>query len=150
MGRFRYGWIVLLLAAACVLIGAGTRAAPGALLLGIQNQVAASGISPMPVGARIARLRAGRSTDRRSRGGTPMHPFGFLVLLLAGARRSNEAPRRFAAEESLPPIDDATIRAWRTWARGGSAVIAPGVTAPRPVPHGSKAPQNGRRADGRA
>ena len=35
-GRFRYGWIVLLVAAACVLIGAGTRAAPGALLLGIQ------------------------------------------------------------------------------------------------------------------
>ena len=34
--RFRYGWIVLAVAAACILIGAGTRAAPGALLLGIQ------------------------------------------------------------------------------------------------------------------
>jgi predicted MFS family arabinose efflux permease len=35
-GRFRYGWIVLVVAAFVVLIGAGTRAAPGALLLGIQ------------------------------------------------------------------------------------------------------------------
>src|SRR5262245_1078026 len=35
-GRFRYGWVVLVVAAAVVLIGAGTRAAPGALLLGIQ------------------------------------------------------------------------------------------------------------------
>lgn len=35
-GRFRYGWIVLGVAAIAVLIGAGTRAAPGALLLGIQ------------------------------------------------------------------------------------------------------------------
>ncbi len=35
-GRFRYGWIVLVVAAAVILLGAGTRAAPGALLLGIQ------------------------------------------------------------------------------------------------------------------
>ena len=35
-GRFRYGWIVLAVAAVAVLVGAGTRAAPGALLLGIQ------------------------------------------------------------------------------------------------------------------
>jgi sugar phosphate permease len=33
--RFRYGWIVLAVAAAIVLIGAGARAAPGALLLGM-------------------------------------------------------------------------------------------------------------------
>jgi sugar phosphate permease len=34
--RFRYGWVVLGIAALVVVIGAGTRAAPGALLLGIQ------------------------------------------------------------------------------------------------------------------
>lgn len=33
---FRYGWIVLGVAAFVVLLGAGTRAAPGALLLGIE------------------------------------------------------------------------------------------------------------------
>jgi sugar phosphate permease len=36
-GRFRYGWVVLAVAAVAVLVGAGTRAAPGALLLGIQE-----------------------------------------------------------------------------------------------------------------
>jgi sugar phosphate permease len=35
-GRFRYGWIVLEVAALVVVVGAGTRAAPGALLLGIR------------------------------------------------------------------------------------------------------------------
>jgi sugar phosphate permease len=34
---FRYGWIVLAIAAVVVLIGAGTRAAPGALLLAIEG-----------------------------------------------------------------------------------------------------------------
>jgi sugar phosphate permease len=34
--RFTYGWLVLAVGTAVVLIGAGTRAAPGALLLGIQ------------------------------------------------------------------------------------------------------------------
>ena len=35
-GKFRYGWIVLAVATMVVLLAAGTRAAPGALLLGIQ------------------------------------------------------------------------------------------------------------------
>ena len=34
---FRYGWIVLAIAALVIVLGAGTRAAPGALLLGIQE-----------------------------------------------------------------------------------------------------------------
>lgn len=34
--RFRYGWLILAVGSAVVLLGAGTRAAPGALLLGIQ------------------------------------------------------------------------------------------------------------------
>ncbi len=36
-GRFRYGWIVLAVAAAAVVLGAGTRAAPGALLLSMSQ-----------------------------------------------------------------------------------------------------------------
>jgi sugar phosphate permease len=35
--RFRYGWIVLVVAAFVVVIGAGTRAAPGALLLSMRD-----------------------------------------------------------------------------------------------------------------
>src|SRR5262245_37060678 len=34
--RFRYGWLIFAIGTAVVLLGAGTRAAPGALLLGIQ------------------------------------------------------------------------------------------------------------------
>src|SRR3954453_19128748 len=34
--RFLYGWLVVAVAFAVILIGAGTRAAPGALLLGIE------------------------------------------------------------------------------------------------------------------
>jgi hypothetical protein len=34
--RFRYGWIVLAVAAGVLVVGAGTRAAPGALLLAMR------------------------------------------------------------------------------------------------------------------
>lgn len=45
-----------------------------------------------------------------------MHPFGFfLAILAAGSDRRHEA-RRPVPDEPLPPIDDATVRAWRAWA----------------------------------
>ena len=46
-----------------------------------------------------------------------MHPFGFfLAILAAGTDRSRKA-RRPVPDEPLPPIDDATVRAWRAGPR---------------------------------
>ncbi len=45
-----------------------------------------------------------------------MHPFGqFLVVLDQGAS-ANDDPRSRPVEP-LPPIDEATLRAWRAWGR---------------------------------
>ena len=35
--RFMYGWLIVAVAFAVILVGAGTRAAPGALLLGMES-----------------------------------------------------------------------------------------------------------------
>ena len=52
-----------------------------------------------------------------------MHPFGFFAALLAADAERTHTRRRPVAEEDLPPIDDATLRAWHRWALGGRAPL---------------------------
>jgi len=75
-----------------------------------------------------------------------MHPFGFFAALLAADAQRTRQPRHRPADDPLPPIDDATLRAWRAWAQGDPAGRSTTVDAPRRAP----APGHqvaGRRAD---
>jgi hypothetical protein len=47
-----------------------------------------------------------------------MHPLGFWFAILTHQQRAKERSQQLPPEEPLPPVDDATIRAWRAWARG--------------------------------
>lgn len=73
-----------------------------------------------------------------------MHPFGFfLAILVAESDRRHEARRRLP-DEPLPPIDDATVRAWRAWAatdRTTSPMDARRLSPPSPTrrPAGTRA-----------
>jgi hypothetical protein len=63
-----------------------------------------------------------------------MHPLGYLIALMsrqhAAAERAGQLP-----EDPLPPIDDATIRAWRAWAQGARPTTRPtAVQRPTAVP----------------
>ncbi len=62
-----------------------------------------------------------------------MHPFGFFAALLATDAERNRKARHHIAEEPLPPLDDATIRAWRAWAHGDPVRRQAAVDAPRPA-----------------
>lgn len=53
-----------------------------------------------------------------------MHPIGFLIAVLS-RQPAMTTPHRFPPEEPLPPIDDATLRAWRAWARGERPTTRP-------------------------
>ena len=74
-----------------------------------------------------------------------MHPLGFLIALMsrqqAAAERAHQLP-----EDPLPPIDDATIRAWRAWAHGARPTTRP-TAAQRPTAVPAYAPIAGTRAD---
>ena len=75
-----------------------------------------------------------------------MHPFGFFAALLATDAERTRKARRPVAEEPLPPLDDATLRAWRAWAHGDPVRRQASVDAPRPAPAPSH-PATAQRAD---
>jgi hypothetical protein len=62
-----------------------------------------------------------------------MHPFGFFAALLAADAERTRKARRPIADEPLPPLDTATIRAWRAWAHADPVRRQAGVAAPRPA-----------------
>jgi hypothetical protein len=75
-----------------------------------------------------------------------MRPFGFFAALLAADGERTRTPRRRPAEAPLPPIDGATLRAWRAWAHGDPGVNratadSAGAEA-APVPNGAARPAN--------
>ena len=53
-----------------------------------------------------------------------MHPLGFLIALMSHQQAAYDRARP-RPEEPLPPIDDATLRAWRAWARGERPTTRP-------------------------
>jgi hypothetical protein len=75
-GAFFYGWVVVAVAFAVILIGAGTRSAPGALLLGIEadtgwskGEIAlagAAGLLLLGLGGPLSSSRRPASGCRRS------------------------------------------------------------------------------------
>ena len=54
-----------------------------------------------------------------------MHPLGFLIAILTHQQRALERWPSLPPEEPLPPVDDATLRAWRAWARGERPTTRP-------------------------
>ena len=76
-----------------------------------------------------------------------MHGIGLLLagLALGGVRTAQRDDRRGVPEPPFDPIDEATLTAWRVWARrGDSASTAPA----RPAATGHTSPL-GRDAMGR-
>ncbi len=63
-----------------------------------------------------------------------MHPLGFWFAILTHQQRAKERSHRLPPEEPLPPVDDATLRAWRAWARGERPTTRP--TAEQRRAHG--------------
>ena len=82
-------------------------------------------------------LRATARDERtagRPTGGTrrfDMHPLGFLIALMSRQQAAAERARQLP-EDPLPPIDDATARAWRAWALGARPTTRP-TAAQRPT-----------------
>jgi hypothetical protein len=74
-----------------------------------------------------------------------MHPLGFLIALISRQQAAAERARRLPVDP-LPPIDDATIRAWRAWAHGARPTTRP-TAAQRPTSVPAYAPIAGTRAD---
>ena len=70
-----------------------------------------------------------------------MHPLGFLVAILTHQQRAIERSHRLPPEEPLPPIDDATLRAWRAWARGERPTTRPTAERRRAPPGTTAAPE---------
>ena len=62
-----------------------------------------------------------------------MHPFGFFLAIVANGTERTRARRR-VPEEPLPPINDATVRAWRAWARDEGSGGFPGSDERRSAP----------------
>ncbi len=67
-----------------------------------------------------------------------MHPLGLWFAILFHQRRALERSHSLPPEEPLPPVDDATLRAWRAWARGERPTARPTadqrrLTDPAPV-----------------
>ena len=74
-----------------------------------------------------------------------MHPLGFLIALMSRQQAAAERARQLP-EDPLPPIDDATARAWRAWALGARPTTRP-TAAQRPTAVPAYAPIAGTRAD---
>jgi len=74
-----------------------------------------------------------------------MHPLGYLIALMSRQQAAAERSGQRSADP-LPPIDDATIRAWRAWAHGARPTTRP-TAAQRPTAVPAYVPVAGTRAD---
>jgi hypothetical protein len=76
-----------------------------------------------------------------------MHPLGFLIAILSHQQRAVDRSDRLPSEEPLPPVEDATLRAWRAWARGERPTTRPTAERRRAPGLTSAGPDMGTRAN---